>query len=83
MSVCVSLKSHLTYGVSVHPKNAVRYSASNKGKQICGDLPATTAFKSYATKHEWKSQDVNYSDLPAVSFLCLTHSKAPKGTQRL
>ena len=78
LSVCL-----FVYGASVRPENAVTYSASNEGQNICGDLPETTAFKSYATKHERKSQYANYSDLPAVSFLRLTHSEAPKGTQRL
>ena len=82
-SVCLSVKSHLTYGASVRPKNAVTYSAGKEGQNICGDLPETTAFKSYAAKHERIRQYANYSDLPAFSFLCLTPSKAPEGTQRL
>ena len=56
LSVCVSVKSHLTYGASVHPENAVTYSAGNEGQNVCGDLPETTAFKSYTAKHERKSQ---------------------------
>ena len=51
-SVCLSVKSHLTYGASVRPENAVTYSAGNEGQKICGDLPERTAFKSYAVKHE-------------------------------
>ena len=82
LSVCVSVKSHLTYGASVHPENAVTYSAGNKGRKICGDLPETTVFKSYAAKHERKSQYANYSGLPTVSFLRLMYSEAPEGTQR-
>ena len=31
--VCVSVKSHLTYGASVRP--VVTYSAGNEGKKIC------------------------------------------------
>ena len=81
--VCLCVKSHLTYGASVHPENAVTYSVGNEGEIICGDLPETTAFKSYAAKHERKSQFANYFDLPDVSFLRLTHSEAPEGTQRL
>ena len=81
--VCLSVKSHLTYGASVRPENAVTYSAGNEGQKICGDFPETTAFKSYAAKYERKSQYANYSDLPDVSFLRLTHSEAPEGTQRL
>ena len=79
----MSVKSHLTYGASVRPKNAVTYSAGNKGQKICGDLPETTAFKSYAAKHERKSHYGNYSDLPAVGFLRLTHSEVPEGNKRL
>ena len=76
--VCVCLSvSHLTYGASVRPENAITYSAGNEGQKICGDLPETTAFKSYAAKHERKSQYANYSDLPDVSFLRLTHSEGP------
>ena len=34
--VCLSVKSHLTYGASVRPENAVTYSAGNEGQKICG-----------------------------------------------
>ena len=34
--VCVSVRSHLTYGASVCPENAVTYLAGNDGKNICG-----------------------------------------------
>ena len=34
--VCLSVKSHLTYGASVCPENAVTYSAGNEGQKICG-----------------------------------------------
>ena len=69
----VVCKSHFTDGTSVCPENAVMYSAGNEGENICGDLPETTAFKSYATNQ--------YCDLPAVSFLCLIHSEAPSDTE--
>ena len=36
LSVCLSVKSHLTYGASVRPENAVTYSAGNEGQKICG-----------------------------------------------
>ena len=45
------------------------YAAGDAGRKICGDLPETTAFKSYAAK----KPIANHSDLPAVSFLRLTH----------
>ena len=80
-SVCVSVETQLTYGASVHPENAVTYAAGKEGKTLCGYLPEMTALKSYATKHERKSQYANYSDLPAVSFPCLTPIEAPEGTQ--
>ena len=35
-SVCVSVKSHLTYGASIRPENAVTYSAGNGGQKLCG-----------------------------------------------
>ena len=88
--VCLSIKSHLTYGASV-PENAVTYSAGNKGKKICGDLPETTAFKSYAAKHERKSQYANFPTYPRSAFFawhtakrkrvpndCQQHSALPK-----
>ena len=61
---------------SVRLEKAVTYSTGKEGQKICGDLPETTAFKSYAAKHERKSQFANYSDLPAVSFLRMKHSEA-------
>ena len=73
----------VAYGASVRPENAITYSAGNEGGKICGDLSETTAFKSYAAKHERKSQYANYSDLPAVSFLRLTQRSARGYTQRL
>ena len=46
--MCVS---HLTYGASVRPENAVEYSAGKEGQKISGVWPETTVFKSYAAKH--------------------------------
>ena len=68
MSVCLSVKSHLTYEASVRPENAVMYPAGNEGQKICGDLPETTAFKSYSAKHERKSQYANYPTHPRSAF---------------
>ena len=68
VSVCLSVMSHLTYGASVRPENAVTYSAGNEGQKICGDLPETTAFKSYAAKHERKSQYANFQTYPRSAF---------------
>ena len=66
--VCLSVKSHLTYGASVRPENAVTYSAGNEGQKICGDLPETTAFESYAAKHERKSQLLIFTTYPMSAF---------------
>ena len=68
LCVCLSVKSHLTYEVSVYPENAVTYSARNEDQKICGDLPETTAFKSYATKHERKSQLLIIQTYPRSAF---------------
>ena len=34
--MCLFVKSHLTYGASIGPENAVMYSAGNEGQKICG-----------------------------------------------
>ena len=34
LCVCVSVKSHLTFGASVRPENAVTYSVGNKGQNF-------------------------------------------------
>ena len=49
LSVCVSVKSHLTFGASVRPENAVTYSVGNKGQKICGVFSDTASFQSYGT----------------------------------
>ena len=36
LSVCLSVKSHLTSGASVRPENIVTYSAGNEGENIVG-----------------------------------------------
>ena len=36
VSVCLSVKSHLTLEASFCPENAVTYSAGNEGQNICG-----------------------------------------------
>ena len=44
-----------------------RTQRATKVKKICGDLPKTTAFKSYAAKHDPKSQYTNYSVLSVLA----------------
>ena len=41
--VCVSVKSHLTSGASVRCENAAKYSAGNKGQNICGVFSETAS----------------------------------------
>ena len=48
-SVCLSVKSHLTYGASVHPENAVTYSAGNEGPNICGVFSETAPLQRSST----------------------------------
>ena len=36
VSVCLSVKSHLTSGVSVCPENTLAYSAGNRGQKFVG-----------------------------------------------
>ena len=45
VSVCVSVKSHLTSGTPVRPENTVTYSAGNGGQNICGVFSENTSFK--------------------------------------
>ena len=48
-SVCVSVKSHLTYGASVRPENAVTYSAGSEGQKICGVFSETAPLQRSST----------------------------------
>ena len=41
LCVCLSVKSHLTYGESVRLENSVTYSAGNEGQKICGIFSET------------------------------------------
>ena len=48
LSLCVSVKSHLTSGASVRPENTVTYSEGNGGqKKIVGVFSETTPLQSY------------------------------------
>ena len=66
-SVCLSVKSHLTSRMSNRSINERAYLLAYERQKICGDLPETTAFKSYAAKHKRKSQ---YANLPAYLVWC-------------
>ena len=53
-------KSHLTSRMSNRAINEHAYLVAYERQKICGDLPETTAFKSYAEKHERKNQLLIY-----------------------
>ena len=61
------------------------YSVACERRNICGDLPEKTAFKSYTMKHERKSQYANLLAYPlsAFSAQCITkHQRLPNEYQR-
>ena len=59
LSVCLLIKSHLTYGASVRPENAVTYSAGNEGQKICGvfseDAPLLRSSGATVVFHTFRS----------------------------
>ena len=67
LSVCLSVKSHLTSGAFVRPENTVTYLAGNGGQKNCGVFFETAPFKSYGVKRKPKSQ--------YASLLWLTHDQ--------
>ena len=91
LSVCLSVKSHLTSRTSNRAINEYAYFVAYERQKNCGDLPETTVFKSYAAKHERKSQYANYPAYPRSAFStrrtekhqrlsrdCQRHSALPK-----
>ena len=69
VSVCVSVfKSHLTSQMSNRAINEHAYLVAYERQKICGDFPEMTAFKSYAAKHERKSQYANFQAYPRSAF---------------
>ena len=57
--VILSVKRDLTSRMSSRTISERAYSVACERQEICGDLPETTVFKSYAAKHERKSQYAN------------------------
>ena len=57
--VILSVKRDLTSRMSNRAISERAYSVAYERQKICGDFPETTAFKSYAEKHERKSQYAN------------------------
>ena len=47
--MCLSVKSHLTYGASVRPEIDVTYSAGNEGGKICGVFSETAPLQRFGT----------------------------------
>ena len=51
--VSLSVKSHLASRASVRRENAAKYSASNKGQNLCGDFSETSPLpRSSAPSHD-------------------------------
>ena len=60
VSVCLSVKSHLTSRMSNRAINEHAYLVAYERQKICGDLPEMTMFKSYTAKHERKANMLIY-----------------------
>ena len=71
MSVCLSVKSHLTSKASVRPENTVTYSAGDKGQKLCGFFSETSPLQRSSTaKHTY-----------GPPFSCRKHACALHSTQ--
>ena len=73
LSVCVSVKSHLTSRVSVRLENTVMYSASSGGQNICGNFSETALLQRYTA-----SCIVGYYSNILRTFSTAEPSKDPK-----
>ena len=71
--MCVSVKSHLISGASVHPESSVTYSTGNKGQKICGDFSETAPLPRYTA-----SCVVGYCSNIPRTFSTTGPSKGPK-----
>ena len=77
LSVCVSVKSHLTYGASVRPENAVMYSAGNEGQKICGVFSETAPLQRSSTPSVvWPC--VQSAIFPCVFSCIYAHDTPPR-----
>ena len=79
LCVCLSVKSHLTSRMSNRAINQHTYLVAYERQKICGDFPETTAFKSYAAKHERKSQYANFPAYPWSGFSPLDARRSARG----
>ena len=80
--VCLSVKSHLTYGASVRPENAVTYSAGNESQKKVGfslkpmrcrdpALPPFTAMRTYSRPfflRKARMRIIVWASRPALCF---------------
>ena len=79
MSVCLSVKSHLTPGASVRPENTVTYSTGSGGRKICGDFSETAPLQRYTA-----SCFVGYcSDIPRTFSTAEPSKGSKKANTRL
>ena len=76
LCVCLSVKSHLTSQMRYRAIKEHAYLVAYKRQKICGDLSETTTFKSYAAKHERKSQYANLPAYPRSAFSTRRTAKA-------
>ena len=78
LSVCRSVKSHLTSGASVYPENSITYSAGNGGQKIvgfslrCGD-PALPLLKTICMVGHFPAESVH-----AHCSIGIYHKVAPR-----
>ena len=79
-AMCVSVKSHLTSGVSVRPENSFMYSAGNGGKKICRVFSETASFKRYGVIC---LPTASYSDIAAVFWATFRQQTFLKLLKRL
>ena len=49
VSVCLSVKSHLTFGGFVRPEKTVTYTVGNRGRKICEVFSETTPLRRSST----------------------------------
>ena len=76
MSVCLSVKSHLTSGASVCPENTVTYPAGNEGQKICNETAwlqrsSTPSLKAIRTVGHFPAECACvFNHVYAVSGLC-------------
>ena len=81
VSVCLSVKSHLTSGASFGPENAVTHSAGEKGQKICGVFSETSQLsRSSATSLGWPY--IRSAILLRITRMRIVHKQALQGSVR-